>query len=69
MIYTIYRTSDFLGENKPCEKAQLKRIDEVCYRHYTIEINSLEELQALINEVGEIIIDENTIEIYDDFRE
>lgn len=69
MIYTIFRTSDFLGKNKPCEKAQFKRIDELCYSQYTIEINSLEELQALIHEVGEIIIDEDTIEIYDEFRE
>lgn len=69
MIYTIFRTSDFLGENKPCEKAQETYVDELCYSRYTIEINSLEELQALINEVGEIIINEDTIEIYDEFRE
>jgi hypothetical protein len=35
---------------------------------YTIEINSLGELQVLINEEGRIVIDEDTIEIYDDFR-
>lgn len=68
MIYTIYRTSDFLGENKPCKKAELQSIDEL-YRHYTIEINSLEELQALIHEVGEINIDEDTIAIYDSYIE
>lgn len=69
MIYTIFRTSDIFGEYKPCEKAQKTYVDELCYSQYTIEINSLEELQELIKEVGEIIIDESTIEIYDDFRE
>lgn len=69
MIYKIYRTSDYYRKNKPCEKAQLTRFDELCYSEYTIEINSLEELQELIKEVGDIIIDESTIEIYDDFRE
>ena len=69
MIYTIHRTSDIFKEYRPCEKAELQSIDERGYSRYTIEINSLEELQALINEVGQIIIDDDTIEIYDDYRE
>lgn len=69
MIYTIHRTSDWKGKNKPCKKAEPNGVN--CYNNptYIVEINSLEELQALINEVGQIIIDESTIEIYDDFRE
>lgn len=69
MIYTIRRTSDWQGENKPCKKAQFKGVGKFKYNIYTIEINSLEELQALINEVGKIVIDKDTIEIYDDYRE
>jgi hypothetical protein len=70
MIYEIYRTSDWFRKNKPCEKAELQSIDERGYSRYTIEINTLEDLQELIKEVDYcIIIDESTIEIYDDFRE
>ena len=32
MIYTIFRTSDFLGKNKPCEKAQLTYVGQL-YHH------------------------------------
>ena len=69
MIYEIYRTSDIFKEYRPCEKAELQSIDERGYSRYTIEINSLEDLQELIKDVGSIIIDESTIEIYDDYRE
>lgn len=69
MRYTIYRTSDIFKEYRPCEKAELQSIDERGYSRYTIEINTLEDLQELIKDVGSIIIDENTIEIYDDYRE
>lgn len=69
MIYDIYRTSDWFRKNKPCEKAEFQGIDEYANNKYTIEINTLEDLQELIKEVDCIIIDESTIEIYDDFRE
>lgn len=69
MIYDIHRTSDWFRENKPCEKAELQSIDELGYSKYTIEINTLEDLQELIKEVDSIIIDKDTIEIYDYYRE
>lgn len=69
MIYDIHRTSDWFRENKPCEKAELKSLDEFGCSEYIIEINTLEDLQELIKEVGDIIIGESTIEIYDDYRE
>ena len=69
MIYDIHRTSDWFKESKPCERAELQGEDELGYDKYTIEINTLEDLQELIKEVGKIIIDESTIEIYDYYRE
>lgn len=69
MIYDIYRTSDWFRKNKPCEKAEFQGIDEYANNKYTIEINTLEDLQELIKEVGDIIIGESEIEIYDDYRE
>ena len=59
MRYCIERTSD--SRNKPCEKAEAT---------WTIEINTLEDLHALIDEVGcEVIVGKDTIEIYDSYRE
>lgn len=38
--------------------------------HVEVEINTLEELLAFADEWGEVIIsDDNTLEIYDDYRE
>ena len=34
-----------------------------------VEINSLEDLLQFAKKFGKLIIDENTIEIYDDYRE
>ena len=69
MLYTICRTSDWFGENKPCEKAYLHRSCDF-ENEWRIEINSIEELNELINDVGKcIILTRNTIEIYDDYRE
>lgn len=34
-----------------------------------IEINTLEELMELVRKEGEVIVSENIIEIYDDYRE
>lgn len=69
MKYDIHRTSDWFRESKPCEKAELQESDEYGYSKYTIEINTLEDLQELIKEVDDIIINESRIEIYDDYRE
>lgn len=72
MIYTIYKTSTGSSQfYKPCKNAIPKEgyKDEDEYKEYCIEINSLEDLQQLIKEVGEIIINDDTIEIYDSYRE
>lgn len=67
MKYKIGRTSDFWGRNKPCSKAFT---DGGNYPTYYIEINNLEDLNELIREVGcSVVIDEDSIEIYDDYRE
>ena len=63
MKYQITRTSDWDGEEQPCKKAIL---EQDCW---VIEINSIDELQQLISEVGEIIVTHNSIEIYDTYRE
>lgn len=69
MIFDIHRTSDWFRESKPCERAELQGEDELGCDAYTIEINTLEDLQELIKEVGDIIINESKIEIYDEYRE
>lgn len=59
MKYIIERTSD--SSKKPCKNAEAT---------WTIEIDTLEELRALIEEVGcEVIVGKETIEIYDSYRE
>lgn len=35
----------------------------------TIEINTLDELMEFVKEYGQIVLDIDTIEIYDDYRE
>jgi len=35
----------------------------------TLTIDTLEELMGFVKEYGQIILDEDTIEIYDDYRE
>lgn len=74
MIYRIERTSDWLGENKPCSNALLYRKGSEEFGEsntWRVEINTLDELHDLIREVGCYIIlkSERRIEIYDDYRE
>lgn len=72
MIYKITRTSDWHGEKKPCEGAYLHKAGTLEYgkeNEWHIAINSLQDLQNLIAEVGSIIINNENIEIYDDYRE
>lgn len=64
MKYKISRSSDWWGEKQPCEKAYKEN------GTWYIDINSLEELNELINEVEtKVIIGGGDIEIYDDYRE
>jgi len=72
MEYEIRRTSDSYHwiEERPCIEATKKVIDGRTF--WTIEINTLEELNYLAEKYGEIIIsmgDTPSIEIYDDYRE
>lgn len=70
MKYIVTRTS-FYGDDelKPCEDAVLEKLSNGSVRWY-ININSLEEMEEFISEVGQIIISYgNEIEIYDNYRE
>jgi hypothetical protein len=48
---------------RPCKGAVLKGAN------YFIELNSLEDLKKLIKNVGDCIIRDDEIEIYDEYRE
>ena len=64
MKYKISRSSDWFGKKQPCEKAY--KDNDTWY----IDINSLEELNELIDEVKKkVIIGCDDIEIYDYYRE
>ena len=70
MTFKIERTSlsydNYKNENKnvkPCKEAYKKG------NYYFIDINSLEELLNFTVKYGEIIIYNETLEIYDDYRE
>ena len=68
MIYRIRRTSDSWDNIKPCSKAFRKESSDD--PRYYIEINSLEELHELMTEVDcGVIFHDDSIEIYDDWRE
>ena len=71
MRYHITRTSDSFGEKQPCKNAVCARkySTDKYFGYWYIEINSIPDLQELISEVGRIIIDDDSIEIYDDYRE
>lgn len=52
------------------EKVKLPENEEECFeKTVKIEIKSLEEIRDLIGTFGTIIMDNNSIEIYDDYRE
>jgi hypothetical protein len=64
MKYKISRTSNWWGVEQPCKKAYKEN------HEWYIDINSIEEIQELIDEVKtQVIIGFNDIEIYDDYRE
>ena len=74
MRFQISRTSQFINsETAPHERAVSEQKTypngNVCTEWF-IEINSLEELIAFAKEVRyELVVTENSIEIYDDWRE
>jgi hypothetical protein len=62
MKYRISRASDYSG-NSPCPSA-IKEDGS-----YFITINTLEDLMKFVKENGEIVLDDESIKIYDDYLE
>ena len=78
MKFMIERTSCYCGSEPPCEGASFFSHDDKWNEtKWSIEINSLEELIALAEKEGEVIVsapcpeknDLPCIEIYDTYRE
>lgn len=67
MKYNISKVSDFWGiKGKPYSRAYQDENDKKWY----VDIETLDELNAIIEETKHsLIIDEDSIEVYDDFRE
>lgn len=63
MEFMITRTSLWTNNQKPTQKAYKEG------GNWYIKINSLDELIELTRKEGKIIIDEDFLEIYDDYRE
>lgn len=71
MIFKIARVSDgYKAENPPCEGAIQTGIKTVAKDtlapEWAVEIKSLSELMEVIDEVGDVIINRESIVIYDD---
>lgn len=72
MKFRIFRTSHYTMQRneQPCEEAYIDGHFDSGEAIWCININTLEELISLAREYKRpFIIDENTIEIYDDYRE
>lgn len=71
MEYRISRASDYnYGKNSPCKQAVCTGKDKYYYNIWTIKIDTLADINALIGEVGKIVIyPSNEIIIYDDYIE
>lgn len=77
MIFEVMRASDIVKQHKPIEKAYKKQVDDT--EKWCVDINSLEELTAFINEHADycgVIIENNEdigtlprITIYDNWIE
>mgnify|MGYP003429606115 CR=1 FL=1 len=67
MKYNISKTSDFWGyEGKPYSKSYQDENDKKWY----VDIETLDELNAIIEETEcQLVINTDSIEIYDDYRE
>ena len=67
MKYNISKTSDFWGNyGKPYSKAYQDENDKKWY----VDIETFDELNAIIEETKcELVINTDSIEIYDDYRE
>ena len=70
MKYTITRTSDDFGQHSPYLGAVYEGKDEWNQNIWSINIESLSDLNEIVRQTGSpIILDKNHIEIYDDYRE
>lgn len=69
MKYRIFRTSDFFRENQPCANSYQDGTDEFDYPQWYVDINSLDDLNKIIEECGRIVLKQSEIEIYDTYRE
>jgi hypothetical protein len=68
MRFEISRTSNWHGE-KPCEEAKPGPETSRGRATWWVDLDSLEDLLSLSVKYGELVVNENTIEIYDDYRE
>lgn len=71
MTYKIEQTSSYGYQGQaPCSKAYRGDNNENNYPQWYVDINTLEELQALQDEVNKaLIVGKEHIEIYDAYRE
>ena len=70
MKYEIERTSDYFRENSPRTDAYQEGVDRNGRPIWRIDIETLKELHKLIDEVdAPVIVYDDKLEIYDDFRE
>lgn len=71
MKFKVVRSSDFgMGSCvAPCEEAVYTGKDEWGVPTYEVEVNTLEELMALVEKYGSFIVSRNELEIYDSYRE
>ena len=75
MIYRVTRTSEMFEDVNPIRGTFKDKVtsesdpDWPEETLYYLEINTIEELQKLIEEEGTIVLDDNHIEIYDNYRE
>lgn len=71
MKYKIEKTSSYgYQEKAPCSSAYRGENDQDNYPQWYVDISTLEELQALQDEVNKpLIVSKEHIEIYDAYRE
>ena len=81
MIFRLTTSGNFYPKDRESEREKLEKLGftfkKSDYREFIIEknpgpeieINSINELMAFVHTYGEIIVKENSIEIYDNYRE
>ena len=69
MKYYIRRISSYGPDVKPCANALPEQDTCPWNRSWCIQIDTVDDLIALISEVGEIIMGGDYITIYDDYNE